>query len=246
MPKMTKMAIFVEGQTEMIFVEKLLKEIAGYKNIEIIKSIARGGRKTPRIRSLRSSEIAAGVRYSVLIVDCGADNQVVSDICDQYQDLIGQGYTRIIGIRDVHPILRSDIPRFREGIATTFKKLCKGDVQAVLLLSVMEIETYFIIEHTHFLKIDASLTSDRIRTDFGFDPSIDDMELRDQPSEDLKNIYRLVNKGYNKNKKVVRRVVSNLDYARLYLELPQRYPSLHALIRVLDDFMEIESSESDA
>jgi hypothetical protein len=235
----SKMAIFVEGQTEMIFVEKLLKEIAGYKNIVINTFSMTGGRRTPRIRALRSSAKDVGARFSVVIVDCGTDNQVVSDICDQYQDLIREGYSLIIGIRDVHPLLRSDIPRFREVIATTFNKICNGDARSLLLLSVMEIETYFIIEHTHFLKVDASLTSDRIRNDFGFDPSVDDVELRDKPSEDMRNIYRSVNKGYNKNKKVIQRVVENLDYARLYLELPLRCPSLSDLIRILDDFLAI-------
>ena len=47
---MKKLAVFVEGQTEQLFVERLLEEAAGKKQICIEKRQAFGGRPTVRRR----------------------------------------------------------------------------------------------------------------------------------------------------------------------------------------------------
>jgi hypothetical protein len=45
---MKKLAVFVEGQTELLFIERLLEEAAGKNNIAIEKRQAFGGRSTER------------------------------------------------------------------------------------------------------------------------------------------------------------------------------------------------------
>ena len=45
---MKKIAFFVEGQTEQVFINKLLEEIAGRKNISINIFQLRGGKPLPR------------------------------------------------------------------------------------------------------------------------------------------------------------------------------------------------------
>ncbi len=50
---MKKLAIFVEGQTEMIFVEKLLTEIGTKKQISIRKEELKGGSTCPAISMFR-------------------------------------------------------------------------------------------------------------------------------------------------------------------------------------------------
>ena len=44
---MKRIAFFVEGQTEQLFINKLLIEIAGHKNIAINLFQLRGGSSTP-------------------------------------------------------------------------------------------------------------------------------------------------------------------------------------------------------
>ena len=64
---MKKLAIFVEGQTEQIFVKKLLEEIAGRKNIRIdIKA------KDPKqIERISMTNLANNsIQYYVLIQKC--------------------------------------------------------------------------------------------------------------------------------------------------------------------------------
>jgi hypothetical protein len=67
----------------------------------------------------------------------------------------------------------------------------------------------------------------------GFDPSVDDIELRPHPSDDLHQVYQLVGLAYHKTKAQVQRTVAVLDYARLYLELPSRVAGLSVLVRSL-------------
>ncbi len=43
-----KMCIFVEGQTEQIFIKKLIQEIASIKEVTVELFIARGGNKVER------------------------------------------------------------------------------------------------------------------------------------------------------------------------------------------------------
>jgi hypothetical protein len=73
----------------------------------------------------------------------------------------------------------------------------------------------------------------------GFDPSVDDVELRLHPSADLHQIYQLVGFAYHKTKAHVQRTVSVLDYAHLYCELPGRVPGLSMLVRALEQFFSL-------
>lgn len=90
---MNKLAIFVEGQTEQAFVRKLLEEIAGTKNLLIEERAARGGRKDKRrMRRLDAIDADSGKKYFVMIVDCGSDERVKSDIVERYD---GPGEKRL-------------------------------------------------------------------------------------------------------------------------------------------------------
>lgn len=81
-----KIAIFVEGQTEQIFVEKLLNEMAGYNHISIQINIM-GGSKTKRTIQKTKHKIVKDARLFALLYDCGNESHVVSDIRKQYFSL---------------------------------------------------------------------------------------------------------------------------------------------------------------
>ncbi len=149
---MSKLAIFVEGQTEQIFVEKLVRYLGSHRNISIQVQRLEGGSKN-----------------------------IKSDIIERYNGLIASGYQAIIGIRDVYPIPRNSIQRLRDGLAFL---LPTRPFPPLFVLGIMEIETWFLAEHTHFLHIHPDLTINRIQQNFGFNPSIDDLQIRDRPSKD--------------------------------------------------------------
>ncbi len=231
---MNKLAVFVEGQTEQIFTEKLLIEIAGRKNICIEKRELTGGRKYLRKRLyFRNSDTKK--KYFAYIVDCQSDSTVKSDIVDNYDSLVREGYSSIIGIRDVYPVERREIPKLRYRLNYLVKT---KPIMPVFILSVMEIEAWFLAEHTHFKRIHESLTIDRIKAELNFDPSQDNMELRDRPSQDLHQIYALEGLAYKKRKGHTERTVEALDYAEIYLNLSSRLQAIREFTSEIDRFME--------
>lgn len=233
---MKKMAVFVEGQTEQIFVEKLIEEVAGKKHLSIETRQARGGtghKRTMKLIAVRAS--ASDQRFFASIVNSGSDNRVKSDIVEQYEKLTEAGFRFIVGIRDVFPEFSyAEVPRLRTGLLYRVKT---SPVQVVFVLGVMEVETWFITEYSHFPRMHKGLTIELIRTSLGFDPSVDDVQLRNHPSADLDAAYRLVGERYSKNRSSVRRTVNILDYERLYLELPSRNPDFQSLIETINDFL---------
>ncbi len=232
---MNKVAIFVEGQTEQIFVEKLLIEIADKKNVHITKCELTGPKH--RRKRLYFSHVDNRKKYFAHLVDCHGDSTVKSDIRENYDGLVKAGYSSIIGIRDVYPsVERAQIPDLRRGLGLYVKT---KPVAPVFILSVMEIEAWFLAEYTHFKKINARLTIDRIKNELNFDPSTDDMELRDWPANDLHNIYALEGMAYRKKEAQATRTAEVLDYAEIYLSLSSKLKPIEELISEVDRFMEL-------
>ena len=215
---MNKLAVFVEGYTEQIFVEKLLVEIAGRNNICVEKC----------------AHSDNGSKYFTYIIDCHGDSTVASGIRDNYESLAKVGYSSILGIRDVYPIERVDIPKLRRGLSYGIRT---KPIVPVFILSVMEIEAWFLAEHSHFQRIHKNLTIDRIKTELSFDPSQENMELRDHPTEDLNQIYALVGMEYKKRKRLLKRTVKAIDYTEIYLSLSSKLKPIEELISEIDKFI---------
>ena len=174
---MHRLAIFVEGCTELQFIERLLVEIAGKKNIVIEKNRVKGGKKTPiNISVLTSSKPVSAEKFYVLLMDCGGDQQVSKRIHQQHKYLSAKNYTKIIGIRDVRPdFTRADVPR----LEVNLRKYIKTSLIPVdFILSILEIETWFLSEFNHFSKISPAITIAAIEGAFGFNPEKDDLSLR--------------------------------------------------------------------
>ena len=95
------------------------------------------------------------MKYFVLIVDCSGDGGVKSRILEEYQNLVEYGYKTIVGLRDA-PKQRADIPRLQQGLPKGVPIL---PVPVVFVLAIMQIEAWFLAEHTHFSRIDERLTT---------------------------------------------------------------------------------------
>lgn len=234
--QIVKMAIFVEGLTERLLVERLLYEIAGRHNIHIrLESVF--GRKGVRRIVLVSDDTPAEQRGYVLIRDCHGDDHVGSDIRDNYDSLVKAGYSDIIGLRDLFPKSIQDLPILLGLSKRSLNyKLKTLPVRVKWIIAVMEIEAWFLAEHTHFTRIHKDLDIERIVRDLGFDPRIDDMENRNHPASDLNSVYNLEGQAYDKTKEVITRTINSLDIAIMYSEM-KHVKSLERLIKVLDNFI---------
>jgi hypothetical protein len=213
---MRRMAIFVEGQTELIFVEKLVRAIDQAGEVQVLKVEGSGGSNyNARIW------IEIEINYpdptknkQILVADCTGDSRVVSDIIDQSEGLKEVGFEAIVGLRDLSP----DFERLEEDEAkqAMADNLQRSSLPSQIIMAVMEIEAWFLAEHTHFPRIHESLTCELIQATLGFNPELQDMQDRDEPVSDLNNVYSIAGMRYRKNRQRVERTVNALDLAGFY------------------------------
>jgi hypothetical protein len=232
---MKKLAVFVEGYTELQFVDRIVEEIAGAHNVIIEHRRISGGVSVPRrMHMLQAARRASGEKLYVLIVDCTGDEQVKTRILEEHLNLTKSGYIRVIGVRDVRPkFIHAEILRLERGLPLYIKTSL---IPVEWILSIMEIEAWFLAEHTHFQRISPAITPVAIRTALGFDPEHDDMSQRTEPAADLNACYALGGLAYSKTNSGA--TVAALDSAYVYLELRSRIPYLDKLLRLLDTFLQ--------
>lgn len=234
---MKKMAIFVEGLTELKFIDRLLREIVTDRSLQIIHAKASGGargsRRVLRVAPMHGVQLARN--YFFLIVDSGTDNRVGSDIRDNYESLAAQGYSSIIGVRDVRPDFSfAELSKLRSGLCYRLKT---KPIQVLFVLGVMEIEAWFLAEHSHYSRIHPAITPLRIQADLGFDPICDDMQLRVNPAQDLHDSYALEGFAYRKKSAQIQRTIDALDYADIYCDHPKKFPDVANFLNALDAFL---------
>ncbi len=232
---MRRLAVFVEGYTELLFVDRLISEIAGPHNVVVEQRQIRGGvRVRPSFSLVTAMKTVTSEKYHVLVVDCGGEDSVRARINEQHQSLTNKGYEKIIGIRDVRPNFSyKDIPK----LEMSLKRYVKTSLIPVeFVLSVMEIEAWFLAEYHHFPKIHASISLDAVKKSLGFDPEHDDLGLRSTPTSDLRAAYQLGGEKYETAQDIAR-TVNALDYPYIYFGLKERIPYLKSLCLSIDNFL---------
>lgn len=234
---MRKLAFFVEGAAEMLFVEKLVTEVANSKDIIVTKKKIRGGGRsgvTPkRMTEVGAVREATDENFYVLIYDCGGDHLVAQRIKEEHANLTDSGYEQIVGVRDVRPdFQKADVPKL---LRIMLSVVDASLAPVVFILSTMEVEAWFLAEYNHFAKIHPELTPDLISNRLGFDPRTFIASDRLQPAEDLKNSYRLKDIEYEKTG--VQSTIDTLDFAFIYTTLVDTVPEIATLVGAVDDFL---------
>lgn len=229
---MNRLAVFAEGYTEVVFVKKLIEEIAGNNKVQIDQSAIRGGSNARRSMQLRATQPYTGQRYYVLIVDCGGDDLVKTRICEEHENFTNKGYSKIIGIRDVRPkFIHADISKLEENLPKYIKTKF---IPVEFILAIMEIESWFLAETSHLPKVDPAITVEAIKENLGFDPENDDMELRPYPANDLNNCYAIGGKTYKKQN--VEGTVDKLDFTQMYLHFGSKFRHFNRLLNTINTF----------
>jgi len=222
---MTKVAVFVEGLTETELTVELLISLCGRRGIAIDLHKQCGG-----TLHFLESRGANGAALSALVANCSTDGQVKTQILDRYSGLVAQGYTRIIGVRDVYPFLRGEIPALEAG---KHVGLPTGPVPIDLHFAEMEVEAWFLDEITHFERIHAGLTVPRLVA-AGFDVANCHGDTWDHPAATLNAIYQLEGRAWRKTGGHIRRTVQALCMESLYTNARSRSASLSAFLRSLE------------
>ncbi|NCR28492.1 MAG: DUF4276 family protein [Microcystis aeruginosa LE13-04] len=232
-----KLAIFVEGQTERIFITRLLQEIAGYKKVSVEVYQVRGDKANRKIQPLKSNLIEVAP-FFILLYDCGCDSHVLSDIKKQHNSLTNNGYEKILGLRDLYPEPLKNRTQVENGIKGFLKTFQKNGIPISMILVIMEIEAWFLGEYSFLTKIDSCLTSNFILHNLGFDLNVLDVEQIPHPSEALNKIYQLIQRSYDKSETTVEEIASLLNYEFMYLHLVDKIKQLKQLIDAINLFLQ--------
>lgn len=228
---MKKIAFFVEGQTEQIFLLELIKNIAGKSGITFeIKEQIRKSLNTIEVISAENAE------YYILIINCNTDNQVKSQINEQIESLATNNYEHIIGLKDAYP----DFNIHELALARKYiNKGLKSDerLKTTMHFSLMEIESWFIEEKKHFAKIDPRITAEAIKKLTGFDIETQNAEDLPCPADTLNQIYSIAGMAYRKRERQINRTVQNLCYETLYIDARSRSQSLDEFITRVEEAM---------
>jgi len=231
---MIRIAIFVEGQTEQIFVTRLVKEILG-NDISVILKRSLGGSNAPKQEIVRHVSIAKKAKFHILINDCGADNRVKSEILENIESLENSNYKCIIGLRDLYPLSEEHLPKLKRGLNFLPHKYISSGSLFEIIIAVQEIETWFLAETHHLARVDKRLNNGSfIKQHLGFNPYTTDVSMRKHPSQDLNNIYKLVGKSYTKRYWQIQKLVNRLDYQNLLRNIRYEIPSLGELITIIE------------
>lgn len=239
---MKKIAFYVEGRTEQLFISKLLKEIAGRARIAIeLQSLDREG----NTKEIHPKTYLHRPNYYALIFNCKGDGGVKPRILQDYERLINEGYTEVIGIRDLHPIPIKELNKLRNDLKNGVLKNGRQVTQplpthAEIIVAVCEIEAWFLSESKHFECIHNNLTNSFIVSSLGFDPRTEDMRLRPNPAKDLHDIYQLAGKAYLSRsgyKRYMENTIECLDYEEIYMRLPKKIKELKDLISKIDHYV---------
>jgi hypothetical protein len=228
---MTKVALFVEGQTEQIFSAKLIQEIIGKHGFSIKNYKFLGGKNSIRRPTLLTTHnMSDNSEYYFIIYDCSGNDKVQSDIRERLDSLLEESFSLVIGIRDVYP--EKDIAKLKHYLYFGISK--KSGVPVKIILADKEIEAWFLAEETHYPKISKRLSVETVNKIAGLDVSKDSTESIPHPSETLKQIYLKGGTTYDKSKEKVERTVDVLDYENLYINVRHRNNSLNELLDCLD------------
>lgn len=200
---MLKVAIFVEGKGELVFVRSLICKLFEMEKISF-SCFELVGTALRKARFQHKNEVA-DIHFQ--ITNVGNDSRVSSIIIDEEKTLISQDFQVIIGLRDmfcqqynntstigIDPATEAKI---RSSIEKNLARL-QDRSRVSFYFSVMELESWYLAMYPILKKIDASLNKDLILEKLNIDLEKIDVETIYKPSNTLDKIYQLTGKSYDK------------------------------------------------
>ena len=224
-----KIAIFVEGETELVFVRNFLYTWYNYDTnllgFECYKLQSNEPHTVPYAIGSRDSENF----YQIIIV--GNDN-IVSKMLSRAECLGRMGFSTIVGLRDMFcdayhkhspkgRIVSSELNgRFIRSAQSTIENsglVNRSDIH--IHFAIMEIESWLLGMDKFLTIIDSELDVTDIHERIGVDLSQDPEMNIYHPAVVLKKLFEISGKTYDKHTDDVEKIISQLmrsDYEQLY------------------------------
>ena len=203
-----KLAVFVEGQTELIFVRELLKLWYGY-DVNVVGFDC----YNLHAKEFYDAEYRYGSEDSenyFMIVNVGNDNSVLSSIIGRMKFLRNKGFQLVVGLRDMyssqyikdaqkHEIVEEVNLRHVNSVKEVLRDIDDGTF-VDFHFAIMEIEAWFMGMDGFMERLDGSLTRDYIIQNLNISLDDDPETTLFHPAAELSKLYALVGKQYDKHK----------------------------------------------
>ena len=200
-----KTAIFVEGQTELVFVREYLLKEFDYQNIAIeCYTLFTDSNFHPTEYAFPNNTAT----YHFQIINVGNDNAVVSRILRREKYLWNAGFSRIIGLRDMYSksyretvkevgVIDVDLnEEFKRSTKEQIVNSAEKPSQIDFTFAIMEAESWVLGFHNCFEKINPLLTVRHIEEHLGFNlEEINPETTFFHPAKIMEQIYDLANES---------------------------------------------------
>lgn len=213
-----KLAVFVEGQTELIFVREFLKQWYGYDSNVVGFDCY----------NLLANEFCdAAYKYGsedsenyYFLVSVGNDCSVLSSIIGRMKYLQNKGFQQVLGLRDMYSKQYIKDAGKRE-IVDSVSMLHKESVKDILRnnengtfvdfhFAIMEVEAWFLGMPRFMEKLDERLTYETVLHNVGINLEDDPEKTIFHPASELGKIYALAGKQYDKHQSDISSIMSKL------------------------------------
>lgn len=222
-----KVAVFVEGQTELVFVRDFLRQWYGYdEEILGFDCVTLFG-ETTRYVPFSCGNTESQNYY--LLVNVGNDRSVLSKMLKRMASLQERGYQLVIGLRDMYSREYRELcgsHTIDDDLIEDFKNAVHKQIEDAggtgfldLHFAIMEVEAWFLGMSRFLLEIDCSLTPDFILEHTGTDVNQDPERAFFHPAAELLEIYQCVGKDYEKHLSDISAITAALtddDYLNLF------------------------------
>lgn len=228
-----RFAVFVEGQTESIFIESLLREYFGSTKLQTKKITQRGRVKTVSFASLKDTDQSAD--HLCFVVETPNDETVLSRLKENCPGMRKEGVSAFFALRDLKcEQYANHGDALIERLRSRVRGFGLGD-NVFVHFAKMETEAWFLAAPSFLSRIDATLTLSRVVEETGVDlVAKDPQEGIRSPAAFLDKVMRIANRRYDKHRDEVYGIVSKLDWEELCLEARNR-GKISFFFRFLDD-----------
>lgn len=213
-----KLAVFLEGQTELIFVREFLKQWYNYDaNVVGFDCY-----------NLLANEFCdAAYKYGsedsenyFFLVNVGNDGSVLSSIIGRMKFLENKGFQLVVGLRDMyskqyikdagkHEIVDAVTQQHLNSVKEVLQGLENGAF-VDFHFAIMEVEAWFLGMSGYLEKIDERLTAEYVSQNVGINLEDDPEKSVFHPAAELGRIYSLVGKQYDKHQSDISAIMSKL------------------------------------
>ena len=214
-----KVAVFVEGQTELVFVREFLSKwycydanVIGFDCYTLLKS---------EFQDVAYTYGSVDSENYYMLVNVGNDCSVLSKIRERIQQLDGLGYQLVIGLRDMYSaqyikdangrkinysVTQLHINTVREQI----ELIPEGDM-IDFHFAIMEVEAWLLGMSRFLQSIGPQLTHEYVLQHTNINLSEDPETSLFHPAAELGKIYGLVGRTYDKHEADIASIMDNLQ-----------------------------------